>query len=213
MYANSSSSSVFRDALCLVPWVRDFRNLTERRSDRFRSIIGAAIGGALADPVKNYPENFNPHGLFERFPYLLPNLVCTGVVVFGLLVGILFLEESHEDKKYRKDIGLEFGQKIIGIFKRASKAEIQLPIAETKETDLVLPQDEKRLSYQSTDSAPTSIQNQPLDVDTAFECESECTPIPTTSEKLSWRQGFSRQVMLIIIGYGILALYVSMLPT
>jgi hypothetical protein len=124
----------------------------------------------------------------------------------------LFLEESHEDKKYRKDIGLEFGQKIIGIFKRASKAEIQLPIAETKETDLVLPQDEKRLSYQSIDSSPTSVENRLSDVDSAFECESECTPIPTTSEKLSWRQGFSRQVMLIIIGYGILALYVSIFP-
>lgn len=188
-----------------------FRNLAGVSSDRVRSIIGAAIGGSLADPVRNYPTYFNPHGVFGRFPYLLPNLVCTGVVIFGLVFGILFLEESHEDKKNRKDMGLEFGRKIIRIF-QPSRSEVQLPIAETKETDLVLPHDEKWASYQSTDSSPTSPEFPPSDVDSPFECESECPHIPTTSEKLSWRQGFSRHVMLIIIGYGILALYVSISP-
>lgn len=82
----------------------------------------------------------------------------------------------------------------------------------TKETDLVLPQDEKRLSYQSTDSCPITLELEPTDIDTTFECDSQYSPIPSIMEKLSWRQGFTKQVMLIIVGYGILALYASSPP-
>jgi hypothetical protein len=173
-----------------------------------RSIIGAALGGALAEPVKSYPTIFKPGGLFDLFPYLLPNLVCTAVVVFGLVVGILFLEETHEDKKYCRDIGVEAGRAIERAFRKRS---VNGYMTKTKETDLVLPQDEKRLSYHSTDSCPASPGIEPLDIDAAPECNSQCSPLPSIQEKLSWRQGFTKQVMLIIVGYGILALYVSVL--
>ena len=165
-----------------------------------RSIIGAGLGGALAEPTKSYPTVFKPDGLFGHFPYLLPNLVCTAVVVLGLVVGILFLEETHEDKKFRRDIGIEAGRAIKRVFRRCS----QNNMGNTKEKELVLSQDEKRLSYQSTDSCPMTPRLEPPDTDTTFECDS---PIPSIREKLSWRQGFTKQVMLIIVGYGILALY------
>ena len=45
--------------------------------------------------------------MFDTYPYLLPNLVCSAIVVFGLAVGVLFLEETHEDRKYDRDRGLE----------------------------------------------------------------------------------------------------------
>jgi hypothetical protein len=44
---------------------------------------------------------------------LLPNLFCTAVVLFGLAVGILFLEETHEDRKYDRDCGREAGQWVL----------------------------------------------------------------------------------------------------
>ena len=52
------------------------------------SIIGSALGGALADPVRNYPDVFNHGTIFETYPYLLTNAVCSGVVIFSLIVGL-----------------------------------------------------------------------------------------------------------------------------
>lgn len=129
--------------------------------------------------------------------------------MLGLVVGILFLEETHEDKKYRRDIGVEAGRAIKRMFKRNSQKSMSNSNTKAKETDLVLPQDEKRLSYQSTDNCPITTEIEPSDIDTTFECDSQCSSIPSIREKLSWRQGFTKQVMLIIVGYGILALYAS----
>ncbi|KAK5110608.1 hypothetical protein LTR62_005647 [Meristemomyces frigidus] len=78
------------------------------------SIIGSALGGTLADPVRNYPSLFTKGTIFEEYPYLLTNLVCAGVVIFSLIIGLLFLEETHEDKKERRDLGRELGDKIFG---------------------------------------------------------------------------------------------------
>lgn len=127
-------------------------------------------------------------------------------MVLGLIVGILFLEETHEDKKRDRDIGVEMGRAIQRIFKRRSPKSENNSITKTKETNLVLPQDEKCLSYQSTNSCPITLELDSSDIDTTFEYESQCTPIPSIREKLSWRQGFTKQVLLIIVGYGILAL-------
>ncbi|TKA62982.1 hypothetical protein B0A55_10739, partial [Friedmanniomyces simplex] len=77
------------------------------------SIVGSAIGGALADPVRNYPGTFKHGTIFESFPYVLANLVCATFVMFSLTVGILFLRETHEDKKERRDIGCEIGDWIL----------------------------------------------------------------------------------------------------
>ena len=74
------------------------------------AVLGSALGGGLANPVQSYPEIFSGFGLLERYPYLLPNLVCTAVVVIGLAVGILFLEETHEDMQDRTDVGLAIGK-------------------------------------------------------------------------------------------------------
>lgn len=59
------------------------------------SIIGPAMGGALAQPCVNYPWLFSRNTLFDRFPFLLPNLVCIVVLICGIVVGFLFLEETH----------------------------------------------------------------------------------------------------------------------
>lgn len=64
--------------------------------------MGTALGGALARPVLRYPYIFAEGTIWERFPYLLPNLVCTSIVSFGVIIGILFLEETHAEKKHRQ---------------------------------------------------------------------------------------------------------------
>ena len=47
------------------------------------SICGPAISGLTADSP-----------LFPTLPYLLPNLICSGILLFGVVVGYFFLEET-----------------------------------------------------------------------------------------------------------------------
>jgi len=65
------------------------------------TIIGPAIGGTFADPHVAFP-NFFPEGcLFERFPYLLPNLICAGMLLMSIVLGYFLLEETHPDMQPR----------------------------------------------------------------------------------------------------------------
>lgn len=61
------------------------------------SIIGPAIGGYFANPCDNFPMLFDRNGIFARFPYLLPNLICTCMLLCAILAGFLLLEETHPD--------------------------------------------------------------------------------------------------------------------
>ncbi|QVM08207.1 hypothetical protein D8B26_002900 [Coccidioides posadasii str. Silveira] len=74
------------------------------------SIIGPALGGALAQPCQNYPALFSGNSIFAQYPFLLPNLVCVVILVVGITIGILFLEETHGEKKHQRDRGLEAGE-------------------------------------------------------------------------------------------------------
>ena len=77
------------------------------------SILGPAMGGALAQPCLSYPSVFARDTIFDHFPFLLPNLVCVAVLLAGIVVGILFLEETHPEKKHRRDIGLALGHWLV----------------------------------------------------------------------------------------------------
>jgi len=163
------------------------------------SIIGSGLGGTLADPVRNYPDYFAPGSIFEKYPYLLPNLVCTGVVLFGMIVGILFLEETHEDKKNRKDPGLEAGKWLMSfVTRRKSMAEKASLNAESSRLIADSPP-----GYLSQGPAP------PLNPVPAGEVPAQIQETAEGAPKnLSPHikiNPFTRQVVLNIISYGILA--------
>ncbi|KAJ9302278.1 hypothetical protein DTO271G3_1144 [Paecilomyces variotii] len=61
------------------------------------TIIGPAIGGLLAKPAEGFPSVFSPDGLFGEFPFLLPNLICSGLLLLSIIGGLLFLQETHPD--------------------------------------------------------------------------------------------------------------------
>ncbi|KAJ6145237.1 hypothetical protein N7470_009132 [Penicillium chermesinum] len=61
------------------------------------TIIGPAIGGLLARPSDSLPTVFPRDGLFGRFPYLLPNLVCSFLLLLSIVGGWFFLHETHPD--------------------------------------------------------------------------------------------------------------------
>lgn len=63
------------------------------------TICGPAIGGYFATPVANFPDTFKPDGLFGKFPFLLPNLICAGLMGISILAGWLCLDETHPNKQ------------------------------------------------------------------------------------------------------------------
>lgn len=65
------------------------------------TIIGPCIGGTFADPHTEWPNIFPTGSLFERFPYLLPNLICAALLLVSVVMGFLLLEETHPDMQPR----------------------------------------------------------------------------------------------------------------
>jgi MFS family permease len=62
-------------------------------------IIGPSIGGYFATPAENFPSFFSSSGLFAKLPYLLPNIICAGLLVLAIIAGYFLLEETHPDKQ------------------------------------------------------------------------------------------------------------------
>ncbi|KAJ5312199.1 hypothetical protein PENANT_c011G02277 [Penicillium antarcticum] len=140
------------------------------------SIIGPAMGGALAQPCDNYPALFARSTLWDKFPFLLPNLVCITVLVCGIVVGFLFLEETHPEKKHRRDPGLELGHWLVSC---CWGSRVQLP-----------EDSEKYFGYDEYESESCSDASEESDL------EGQKNPAP---------KAFTRQVILAIVAYGILA--------
>ncbi|KAG9249297.1 major facilitator superfamily transporter [Calycina marina] len=65
------------------------------------TVLGPAIGGTLANPCTSFPNTFAEDGLFGRFPYLLPNLVCAALLIISIIAGYILLEETHPDMQPR----------------------------------------------------------------------------------------------------------------
>ncbi|KAF2840170.1 MFS general substrate transporter [Patellaria atrata CBS 101060] len=169
------------------------------------SIIGSGLGGTLANPVQSYPTTFQEGSIFDKFPYLLPNLVCTCVVVFGLIVGFLFLEETHEDKRGRTDYGLELGNLILRLFvDRISEQPISEKDAYLEETVAFLGGDERSLSYRATEDSTLLTCAEVLALDPP---ENDLIMSNNMTEKTNTRAAFTPQVILNIISYGVLALH------
>lgn len=126
------------------------------------------------------------------------------------MVGILFLEETHSEKKYRRDPGLEAGKWIISKFARCaeSKGSRCEKVAEADEILSLLSDDseDQPPGYRTTQGSPTlpstaSSQDpqEPLDLNdtNTFVVQTRAKPAAT--------KAFTKQVVINIIGYGILA--------
>ncbi|KAI0508991.1 major facilitator superfamily transporter [Xylaria bambusicola] len=56
--------------------------------------IGPLIGGALADPVSQYPSVFGNSAFFTKFPYALSNFAVAGLGMTAVLTSALFIHET-----------------------------------------------------------------------------------------------------------------------
>ncbi|CAK3822118.1 related to MFS transporter [Lecanosticta acicola] len=60
-------------------------------------IVGPSVGGFFAEPAENFPNLVPRGGLFDRFPYLLPNVVCAALMAISIFAAYFCLEETHPD--------------------------------------------------------------------------------------------------------------------
>ena len=154
--------------------------------------------------MKNYPSTFKPGTIFETYPYLLPNLVCATIVVFGLAVGILFFEETHEDIKHERDRGLEAGKWILSKVLRQENVLISDKDGSLDEMQAML-EDHGIREYHSTSSSPTLCSSR-----TSIKEPSLYSLDKSEAAPPKLRDAFTRQVCLNVVAYGILALYVAL---
>ncbi|KAK2810047.1 hypothetical protein FQN50_003241 [Emmonsiellopsis sp. PD_5] len=170
------------------------------------SIVGPALGGALAQPCDNYPQFFPRNTIFDRYPFLLPNLVCVVVLCFGITIGILFLEETHPEKKFHRDRGVELGRWLI----RLASKKRQAPIMEDSksayqyEENQFLFDQQPPPGYRSTENSPrlSSVKVPSLSM------REDTDPSQPAKQSRGFSKAFTRKVIFVILAYGILA-YVS----
>ncbi|KAL4941359.1 hypothetical protein BDV06DRAFT_4557 [Aspergillus oleicola] len=174
------------------------------------SIIGPAMGGALSQPCDNYPWLFARGTVFDRFPFLLPNLVCVVVLVSGIVVGLLFLEETHPEKKHRRDRAQELGNWLIGkCWGSGAQDDADEPSdvkAGTADSHYFNDSDDYEdmapPAYRSTEASPR--------LGPVKEVDSNLSDDDDIEKQMAGQSGgkpkaFTKQVVFTIIAYGLLA--------
>ncbi|KAK0735747.1 major facilitator superfamily domain-containing protein [Apiosordaria backusii] len=180
------------------------------------SIVGPMIGGALAKPIEGFPGLFSPDSIWGRFPYLLPNVFSAICVFIGVIVGILFLEETHAERKHRPDRGVELGRSLMSRIWGTEKVEDKgkLSVKAPEEQPLLSENDELLPGYRTgstrSSSASDIVSEVSLDLEEGGGLEL------AEAEKAPAGRVFSKAVVVVIISYGILAFHTmafdSLLP-
>lgn len=154
----------------------------------------------------SYPNWFARGTLFDQYPFLLPNLVCAAILGLGVLIGILFLKETHEQRKNRRDVGLEVGHWILNRF----KSRTELPTCEKADGANVeevrsLLEDDLPPGYCTREGSPRNCLSRaqsPNSDRMAYRTNSEKS---VQSKPRGAQKAFTKQVILNIVGYGLLA--------
>lgn len=158
------------------------------------SIFGPTLGGALSNPLHIDPTKPRGHKFLERFPYALPNIVSACLFLIGIITGFLFLHETLETRKDRRDYGLILGHKLTTSVKTQSNAlSGKLQKHNSQETEPLL-NGTTKLSYANVASdveTPPEVIKKPL----------------KPQAKPSYREVLTRQSVLNLLVYALLAMY------
>lgn len=128
-------------------------------------------------------------------------MVCTILVVFGLVIGILFLEETHEKKKDRRDPGLALGKYFLRKLSRTPKDDFDyssLANVSVEETYALMI--EGQSSHEASPRMSTASTTAPDPLDRSMDLEAI-----TEKPKVSTLKALNKQVLLSILSYGLLA--------
>ncbi|GLA29232.1 hypothetical protein AnigIFM63604_005605 [Aspergillus niger] len=167
-------------------------------------IIGPVLGGALADPVKNYPQIFGP-GTFlggangvewmRKWPFLLPNLL-SAVFIFCSLLAVFFgLDETHETARYRSDWGRQLGHRIARALRRTRNKDSKYY---------------QRLNEHPDDESLYIDDNTSHHHRRSISISSRSSrPKPKTHQRPKFREIYTRNVLLTLLAQFLLAFHTS----
>ncbi|KAL1970720.1 hypothetical protein VTN77DRAFT_4364 [Rasamsonia byssochlamydoides] len=151
------------------------------------SIFGPAFGGALANPAVKHPDIFGGSEFLRKYPFALPNMLSAALFIVGITTGILFLEETLETRKDKRDYGLILGRMLTS---SCTRKHDRLAKHDPDETTALLNSDEPDL-----EGVPP-------------------TPAKRTQSKKkkprkrpSLKQVFTPQSNLVLLAYGMMALH------
>ena len=153
------------------------------------SIFGPGFGGALANPAVKFPKLFGNSWLFRTYPFALPNIVAASFFVVGLTVGFLFLKESLDIKRDKRDYGRIIGKLLLRPFKPKKPRAAKWQHEEEQSSSLL---------KHSRGSSSVSMED---DIDVRAE------PKPIRLAPPSYREVFSYQSNLNLLTYSLLALH------
>ncbi|KAL8399904.1 hypothetical protein RB594_000351 [Gaeumannomyces avenae] len=164
------------------------------------SIIGPIIGGALAEPCETLPSLFPRGSIWEKFPYLLPNLFSAIAVFLGVIIGILFLEETHEEKRLNRDRGVELGKYLLGLLPWNREKHVSTT-GKGDSQPLLMDTTEFLPGYRTNENSPQLVAR---DLPEALDLPPiSGLPLPRAPAGTI----FTRPVVLNIVSYGILAFH------
>ncbi|KAI9726821.1 MAG: hypothetical protein M1828_000677 [Chrysothrix sp. TS-e1954] len=159
-------------------------------------LIGPLLGGWLQDPVKTFPGVVGPGSAIggpdgvqwlQKFPYALPNLVTATFLFFSALLVCFGLEETHIDRKYYYDYGIE------------ARRSVQRLIG--------------RLLCRGPSHKYSRISSNPNEVELATSTPStSLTPhmkLPIHRPKLPYRRIWTRNVLSTFLTHGLLAAHLG----
>ncbi|KAI0192485.1 MFS general substrate transporter [Astrocystis sublimbata] len=176
------------------------------------SIVGPMIGGALARPCANFPAIFSAGTIWERFPYLLPNLFSAIVVLIGVITGFLFLEETHAQKKMERDRGLEIGDWIVSkltSFRKCTEPRDEKSKLVVRDDDMrpLIDHDEQLPTYRTNENTPASSPRLKSAPAPTIPRDSLDLAQPAKEMGVGFSKTFTLPVVLNIVSFGILAFH------
>ncbi|KAK6612759.1 major facilitator superfamily transporter [Botrytis cinerea] len=159
------------------------------------SIFGPSFGGFFARPAQNFPGIFGNNRFFLNFPFALPNIIASFLFMIGITTGFLFLRETLESKRDKKDLGVEVGKKLVASSKvlcckpRPRHHTPGHPAYDESSASLLRP------TSSGSDTAQSFGDN--------FESPKSKAPVT----RPSLREVFTRQSVINLIAYTFLALH------
>lgn len=144
------------------------------------TIFGPAFGGSLARPAEKHPSIFGGSEFWEKYPFLLPNLASACLFVVGIATGFLFLRETLQSRRDKRDYGLLVGQ------------VLTRPCTSRRKT----------VNSGAEDDERTALLGEGGDDGQTDRC-----PKQKPGRRTSWREVFSTQSVLVLMAYGMLAMH------
>ncbi len=145
------------------------------------SVFGPAFGGFFARPAEQYPDLFGRIEYFKRYPFALPNLMACVIFFISFTTALLFLQETLDTKRHKRDWGLVLGEKLTRSFKR-SKA----------------PPRRRRHSFVDDEASAPLLAESTM---------SSSDNVAVTAEPVTLGEIFTRQTSINLLSYMIMALH------